>query len=491
MSVDSNQSHPSIDLSHQSKTSIDSSQVHISRVSTTQSKSPEDPHAHVERPPHMQSSNPHKHVEKPSHGEEPHTHVEKPSHGVKPHTRGEKPKNTCIHVEKPHSKPSEGSQKPSGSKKRNTNSWRTLVINCNSVSGKKSELAERVEYTDPDVILLTETKLDSSIGTAEFIPEGYQGNIRRDRNRSGGGVMIMTKSCYSVDAIDLDDVQAETLWASVTVAGNKKLVVGVFYRQPGNSTDQIDQLVKALQQVTGKFKNNNNITFMLGGDFNAGDIDWDTGTVLDNSSNKKVNEQVVSLQETYGLVQMQREPTRIYNILDLFFTNKPSLVNTVRSIPGISDHEIIMADCDIKSQINKKPPRKIHHWSKADWDLIKTKASDFCNSFIADLNNNSVDTNYKKFREFIENVIEENVPSKLLKSTRRNLPWITQRIRRMCKKKQRIYNKAKRSRKAKDWSSYNSFKKDTSKAIRRSHMQYVNNILQQGLESSDTKPFWR
>ena len=61
----------------------------------------------------------------------------------------------------------------------------------------------------------------------------------------------------------------------------------------------------------------------------------------------------------------------------------------------------------------------------------------------------------------------------------------------MCRKKQRLYNKAKRSHKNKDWQDYRSHKKASVQAIRRSHWRYVNSVLLEGLESNDTKPFWR
>ena len=41
---------------------------------------------------------------------------------------------------------------------------------------------------------------------------------------------------------------------------------------------------------------------------------------------------------------MQREPTRGQNLLDLFCCNKSSLVKACISIPGISDHSIVLAD---------------------------------------------------------------------------------------------------------------------------------------------------
>ena len=57
---------------------------------------------------------------------------------------------------------------------------------------------------------------------------------------------------------------------------------------------------------------------------------------------------------------MQREPTRGQNLLDLFCCNKPSLVKARISIPGILHHSIVLADCDLKAAINKKPPRKVY-----------------------------------------------------------------------------------------------------------------------------------
>jgi len=61
----------------------------------------------------------------------------------------------------------------------------------------------------------------------------------------------------------------------------------------------------------------------------------------------------------------------------------------------------------------------------------------------------------------------------------------------MCKKKQRLFNKAKRTKRAQHWEQYKSFKKDTLKAIRKRRWSYINDVLQLGLDKGDTKPFWR
>ena len=59
-------------------------------------------------------------------------------------------------------------------------------------------IALKADYCDPDLMLITETKLDSSIFLSELLPKGYVGEFRRDRNLHGGGVMIVTKDCYTI-----------------------------------------------------------------------------------------------------------------------------------------------------------------------------------------------------------------------------------------------------------------------------------------------------
>ena len=72
-----------------------------------------------------------------------------------------------------------------------------------------------------------------------------------------------------------------------------------------------------------------------------------------------------------GIVQIQREPTKESSILDLYFTNKPGLIKSHTTIPGISDHHMIVVDADIKPVINQKKPRKVITFRKADWDKAK------------------------------------------------------------------------------------------------------------------------
>ena len=96
-----------------------------------------------------------------------------------------------------------------------------------------------------------------------------------------------------------------------------------------------------------------------------------------------------------------------------FCCNKPSLVKACISITGISDHSIVLADCDLKATINKKPPRKVYQWSKADWQLIKEQTVIFAKQFLALAQTGTVKENYTVFIEYVEGILAVNIPSKL------------------------------------------------------------------------------
>ena len=72
---------------------------------------------------------------------------------------------------------------------RNINKVIVGNININSLPNKSEQLKELVmKYID--VLVITETKLDNSFPTLQFLVKGFAEPFRLDRNRNGGGVMI-------------------------------------------------------------------------------------------------------------------------------------------------------------------------------------------------------------------------------------------------------------------------------------------------------------
>ena len=218
--------------------------------------------------------------------------------------------------------------------------------------------------------------------------------------------MIVTTDCYAITN------ETELVWATITLKDHSKLVVGYFYRSPNKGVSPILELESQLSEIMDAFRNNPKTTLIMGGDFNAGGIDWETGLVPDDSPSRPLKEKLIKVISETGLQQVQREPTSGQNLLDLVCCNKPSLVKACISIPGISDHSIVLADRDLNATITKKPTRTVYQWAKADWQLIKEQTIIFVKQFLALALTRTMKENYTVFIEYMEGILAIKIPSK-------------------------------------------------------------------------------
>ncbi len=138
----------------------------------------------------------------------------------------------------------------------------------------------------------------------------------------------------------------------------------------------------------------------------------------------------------------------------------------------------------------KKKPRKVYKFSKANWGSIKKDVLEFQEQYMKDHPDRTVEENWQAIKQQLNQIIDKYVPSKMTHS-RINLPWVSREIKRMCKRKHRLYRKAKKSKRESDWNIFKKHKKATVDALRRAHWQYVHDILADGLAENNTRPFWR
>ena len=226
---------------------------------------------------------------------------------------------------------------------------------------------------------MCETKLDSDIKNVEFLNSNSTYKVyRKDRNRRGGGVLIAIKDCYTVTEIHQPDSNCEIIWSEVQLSNQRKAFIGSFYRPPSSNMDTIEALENSINQL--KRKSNNNI-IMLGGDFNVGDINWDTLSVHPGANQIKVQQGILDILAENHLDQIQHEPSREDRILDLFITSHPGLIKNCCVIPGISDHDAVITDSNIKPVINKKPAHFFPLYSKANWEQIKKNTINFATDY--------------------------------------------------------------------------------------------------------------
>jgi hypothetical protein len=342
------------------------------------------------------------------------------------------------------------------------------------------------QYIKPDVILGTESWLDSTVKDSEVFPSNYT-VYRNNRNLNGGGFFVAVKSCFNSSAIPEGDSNAEIVWAKIQLQSSEDMYVSSFYRPPNDNIEAFNEFKHSLENRPPSQKKK---PLILGGDFNLPEINWAEECITPGAKESTLCKELLAVAAKESLSQLQEEPTRGSNTLDLYFTNRPGLVKHTQTVPGISDHNIVVVDTDFKAKINKTKPRKVYSFAKADWEKIRREATVMNDELVASFDQEDMNNNWEKFKTGIFKLMNNNIPSKMT-SSRHNLPWLNKKLRSMTKKKHKLYNTAKNSKKVEDWAKFRAFKKDTQKAIKAAHNQYISTILDKSLEDKKPKPFWK
>ncbi len=173
----------------------------------------------------------------------------------------------------------------------------------------------------------------------------------------------------------------------------------------------------------------------------------------------------------------------------MHLTTRPSLTKSQAIIPGLSDHDMVVSDAEIRPTYNPAPPRKVYSFGRANWDAIREETKEFTQKYLEECEENSVDANWEVIKKHLMHCLDKHIPSKY-KSSRYNLPWLTYSLRRQTRRKRRLYNKARKSKKDSDWASYRRLKKHLKNAIKKAHSDYIDSVLTNALSEGNNKPFW-
>ena len=144
----------------------------------------------------------------------------------------------------------------------------------------------------------------------------------------------------------------------------------------------------------------------------------------------------------HNLQQVVMERTRDRSILDLCFTNNPAFVISVKVKPGISDHDAVVINADIKPKIVKLPKRKVFLYKKTEFRKIADDL-DLLNDELTDeiICQSNVDELWNRLKDTVHKSMDANIPSKMT-SSKPSVPWINPTIKRSIRKKRKLYDKA-------------------------------------------------
>ena len=182
---------------------------------------------------------------------------------------------------------------------------------------------------------------------------------------------------------------------------------------------------------------------------------------------------------------MVEEPTRGSNTLDLFCTNAPGRVNRTHTLPGISDHDCVYMEIDINPIRPKQKKRPVPLYKKADWQGLAEHILQSAKEMETKKDTVSTDTLWESFKEAMTQGIKKFIPHKSTKPLN-GFPWITQDIKRLMSKRDRLYSKKKKTGCAKLDKQFRALKHQIQREVRKAYWSYVEDII---TPLDDEKPY--
>lgn len=216
-------------------------------------------------------------------------------------------------------------------------------LNLRSIFTGFQELVGVVRRKDFDVLAVSETWLNSDVGSDVVQIGGY--NFHRcDRSEGrGGGVGIYVKDSFHSENLPLQqEVDGfENLWVKIKINCKVTLLVGVIYRTKNN----ILNCVQLLDRLLPEFLLSYTYVAVLG--------DLNVNMMPENMPNP-----LSDVFDTFGFSQVINEPTRITSrsssLLDPIFISNLDIMDSAGtlSVDVISDHDLTF--CKVKFPVKHK-----------------------------------------------------------------------------------------------------------------------------------------
>ena len=135
-------------------------------------------------------------------------------------------------------------------KPRYPNTLKCKSLNARSIVNKSLDSQAMILSENLDVVAITETFLDDNILDGELVDQSFT-IFRRDRNRHGGGVMlVLISGIPAYRHYDLE-TNCELLWVELTTT-LRNILVGVFYCPPNSGLKFKDILFSVADQCIPK-----------------------------------------------------------------------------------------------------------------------------------------------------------------------------------------------------------------------------------------------
>ena len=350
-------------------------------------------------------------------------------------------------------------------RRRNINRLIFAQLNINSLRNKFESL-QHIINKNIDVLVISETKIDSSFPSAQFHLERYATPYRLDRNANGGGILLCIREDILSKLLNTD-LSTEGFFVEIRLRKKKWLPCSSYNTKKNLIANHLNCIGRNLDSQLGQFKN-----FIHMGDFN----------VEPNDVNMK------DFCQIYGCKNIVKGKTCFKNpinptCIDLIIANRPKSFQESKVIEiGLSEfHKMSLTV--MKVFCNKQKPKIIQY----------RQYKGFCNeAFMHELESALArfsQISFGIFKSTVDNILQKHAPIKKRYVRTNQASFINSKIHKKVRRRTRFRNKFLDSKTDADRIAYNKQRHYYVSLIRKEKKAYYSNLNIRDV--TDNKTFWR
>ena len=340
-------------------------------------------------------------------------------------------------------------------------------LNINFLNPKFNDLKSLVK-DNVDILMISETKLNDTFPSGQFLIEGYSEPIRRDRNCHGGGIIFYTRDdlpCHEIKTSLPSDVEA--IFLKMTMRKSNWLIVGGYNPRKEKISYFLNKIGNELDKLLPSFEN-----ILLLGDLNS--------AVTENS--------LSDFCEIYNLENLIKEPTCFKSVdnpssIDVMLTNKKSsFQNSMTLEVGLSDcHKMIITV--LKRYFKKNDPITVNYRDFKSFDGIK-----FRNDLIRKLEKIEK-LNIDEFKNAFMELLDKHAPMKQKVVRGNNAPFMNKTLSKAFMHRTKLKNRYYKSPTNDNKTAYKKHRNFCVSLVKNEKKNYYNNLDLKIFD--DNRKFWK
>ena len=239
---------------------------------------------------------------------------------------------------------------------RNVNNIIIAQININSIRNKFDLLSHYV-CGNIDIFIITETKLDKSFPSGQFLLHGYSEPFRLDRNQFGGGLLVFIREDIPCSILNIKQLTIEALFIEINLRKKKWLLCCSYNPHKNLIVAHLREIQVALDVLSSKYEN-----IIIIGDFNS---EPKESAMIDFCQPYKME----NLINNFTCYKNPNKPTCI----DLMLTNKPRFFNNSSVVETGTSNFLKMTLVVMRACFVKQTPKVVYYrdYKKFSNDLFR------------------------------------------------------------------------------------------------------------------------